>query len=58
MTTCGFCVVAALSNHTSGRPLTRSRRIGKSRRTALTSNGGRAEGVDGGFAKVAPGSRK
>jgi hypothetical protein len=40
MTACGFCVVAALSNHTSGRPLTRSRRIGKSRRTALTSNVG------------------
>ncbi len=38
MTACGFCVVAALSSQTSGRPLTRSRRIGKSRRTASASN--------------------
>ena len=29
MTACGFCVVAALSSQTSGRPWTRSRRIGK-----------------------------
>ena len=37
MTACGFCVVAALSNQISGLPLTVSRRIGKSARTALTS---------------------
>ena len=29
MTACGFCVVAALSSQTSGRPWTRSCRIGK-----------------------------
>ena len=37
MTDFGFCVVAALSNQISGRPLTVSLRIGKSRRTASTS---------------------
>ena len=39
MTARGFCVVAALSSQTNGRPLTRSSRIGKSRRTRSTSNG-------------------
>src|SRR6187399_2665029 len=38
MTERGFCVVAPLSSHTSGRPLTRSARIGKSRFTACGSN--------------------
>ena len=41
ITACGFCVVAALSNHTSCLPLTRSDRIGKSRRTACRSYCGR-----------------
>src|SRR5580698_2072394 len=39
MTLCGFCVVAALSSQTNGRPLTRSRRIGKSRLNASASKG-------------------
>ena len=39
MTACGFCVVAALSSQTSGRPCTRSRRIGKSRLTAFGVEG-------------------
>src|SRR5579862_1551479 len=37
MTEFGFCVVAALSSHTMGRPLTRSCRIGKSRFTVYGS---------------------
>ena len=41
MTALGFCVVAALSSHTSGRPFTRSCRIGKSRRMKCASNGTR-----------------
>ncbi len=51
MTDCGLCVVAALSNHTSGRPFTRSCRIGKSRRTAFTSNGGWADADDCGISR-------
>ena len=43
MTARGFCVVAALSSQTSGRPCTRSARIGKSRRMACTSKPGWAE---------------
>src|SRR5208282_462689 len=39
MTAFGFCVVAALSSQISGRPCTRSSRIGKSRRTRLASSG-------------------
>ena len=42
MTALGFCVVAALSSHTSGRPFTCSCRMGKSRRMNCGSNG-RAE---------------
>ncbi len=37
MTARGFWVVPALSSHTSGRPLTSSLRIGKSRLIAETS---------------------
>src|ERR1700681_3345850 len=39
MTALGFCVVAALSSHTSGRPFTCSCRMGKSRRMNCGSNG-------------------
>src|ERR1700723_2221001 len=39
MTALGFCVVAALSSQTSGRPCTRVSRIGKSRRMSLASSG-------------------
>ncbi len=39
MTLCGFCVVAALSSQMRGLPLTRSWRIGKSRRMEAASNG-------------------
>ena len=39
MTAFGFCVVAALSSQISGRPCTRSSRIGKSRRMSLASSG-------------------
>src|SRR5579883_2337011 len=39
MTTWGFCVVAALSSQTSGRPWTRSRKIGKSFLMVAPSNG-------------------
>ncbi len=46
MTACGFCVVAALSSQISGRPLTRSRRIGKSRRIVSTSKIGRTSGAE------------
>ena len=47
MTACGFCVVAALSNQISGLPLTVSRRIGKSARTALTSKTSCSSGICG-----------
>ena len=61
MTAFGFCVVAALSSQTSGRPFTCSTRIGKSRRMALTSNGGCADWKLGRAAGsrrgVAPGRR-
>jgi len=39
MTSCGFCVVAALSSHASGLPWTCWCNAGKSRRMAATSNG-------------------
>lgn len=52
MTDCGFCVVAALSSQTSGRPWTSSCRIGKSRRMALTSKGGCAAANAGSGAPV------
>src|SRR6266853_3958924 len=39
MTALGFCVVAALSSHTSGRPFTCSCRMGKSRRMNCGLNG-------------------
>src|SRR5580698_5816461 len=39
MTAFGFWVVAALSSQISGRPCTRSSRIGKSRRRSLASSG-------------------
>src|SRR5690242_8078306 len=50
MTARGFCEVAALSRYTSGLPLMRCRRIGKSSRTRSTLNalypcGGQATGI-------------
>src|ERR1035438_901645 len=47
MTAFGFCVVAALSSHTRGRPLTCSWRIGKSRRMNCGSNGRAGKATSG-----------
>src|ERR1700722_3281254 len=57
MTTCGFCVVAALSSQTSGRPFTRSRKIGKSFLMVFGSNwriGAARSGTSSGWKSVTP----